>query len=404
MYYLHMTMQGERYERWWSWLEVFWGYTGTLAALVVLTGVLGRGIMQTLGEQTGAPHVLCYAGLFNSAAPEPPRGLGLLGQGMVHGVPHVRLEQHEPGRPHRAVFVDAMGLPQALPGSQVAEQRVRYDARGHVLQRSNFDAAGQPVADVSGVAVREFRYDKEGRLVHSICRGVDGKPVVPRLMSAAQRRTSYDAQGRPLVEHYLDEFGKPTMNYQGEETVTYQYDDVRQTVTRSNTVQGNPMENRHGYAKELVSTHDEGREKRKIWLDSVNKPVLNTSVGAVGRVQQSRPNARVERNLLLVPAAAVTHMPVEHLVRYTANGQLEWECYNAENGLPRNHPVHGYAERVCEYNPDGTCCYEYFWDDDGRPAACYEKRYVEGANGQRYCLSLFADSSSSISPVEHTKS
>ena len=85
------------------------------------------------------------------------------------------------------------------------------------------------------------------------------------------------------------------------------------------------------------------------------------------------------------------------MMRCNAAGRPEWECYAGADGMPVNHPVHGYAERVCEYGADGKLEREYFWDASGHPAAVCETRHVPAASGD-YALNLHADGSTSVLP------
>lgn len=374
-----------------------WVYTGTLSAMALMLGTLGMGFFYA--GDAAAGRVQCYAGVFNSAAAEAPQGLAPLGEAGEDtlSLPHVRMEYDPIGRMNRMVYVDAAGHPDALPGSRVAEQRVEYDAAGRVVAKRNFDAEGAPVADASGVAVREYARDAAGRVLRTVFRNAAGQAVVPRMPGYAVCESEYDTAGRVLALRYQDAAGKPICNAEGEETVLFTYDDEQGTTLRRNMVGGVLADNRHGIAQERSVRAEGGRLLHRMWLNAAGRSVPHPALGAAAVNEE---HAEEQERLQLCDSeggAGTPRICVERLRRYDADGRTQWECYAAADGLPTNHPRRGYAERCCEYAADGSLRCERFWDAEGNPCPCYEKRHAHNAAGA-FELALFTDGSTRVQP------
>lgn len=379
--------------------EYAWGYMGTLAALGLLLGVLGMGIFHSYTRDAPAKEVRCFTGLFNTAAPEAPRGIGQLPyQGADIPGPHIRFEYGEGGRMERLVHVDARGNIAPMPGSRVAEQKVEYDAAGRVVARRNYDAMGIPAADASGVSVREFEYDDAGQLVRNTLLNEQGRKIVPRMPGYAEMRLSWDAAGRPLSIRYMDGEGRPVTNARGENHIQYSYDDERHEVIRSNFIGDVLADNALGYATECRRSTADGSATHTSWKNAAGAPVRHPSLGAASLLAEQTRTDHLKRERLCSEKGIMrdsARVCAEHLVRTDGQGLVEWECFNAADGLPCQNEALGYAERVCEYAPDGTLQREYFWDAGGNPSSCYEKRYAV-SNGTRHVLSLHADGSTEL--------
>jgi len=374
--------------------EYLWGYMGTLAAMGMLLGVSAMGLRHIWGER--GPEYRCFSGLFNSARAEVPLGLGELpkgGAGLVG--PHLRFEYGEGGRLERLVHIGKDGVRCPMPGSRVTEQRLEYDGNGRITSKRNLSADGQPVADGSGVAVRQYHYDDAGRLERTVFRDEAGRMIVPRMPGYASERISYDDAGRPRRMEYRDGEDEPVVNARGESCVEYTYDDLRHSSVRTNLVDGVPRENRHGIASERRQMTADGQALRISWYDASGSPVVNPEVGASSVLQERGAEGTLVRNRFCGENGMMRgdgRTCSEHLVRHTPGGNLEWECFNAADGMPCLNESRGYAERVCEYRDDGSLEREYFWDAEGNPTPCYEKRYAHDASG-RHVLSLHTDGS-----------
>lgn len=386
-----------------AYLGHVWGYSGTLAVLSLLLGVLGMGIYHIFffdSAPEAASRSLFFRGLFNTAEPQAPEGIGLLplGEESMKGADYIRLDYSPQGRCVRAVHVGAAGVPVPMPGSRVAEQRICYDATGRVSSKSNFDARGAAVEDASGVAVREYEYDHAGRLVRRSLKNARGQLVVPRMPGYAEQRIRYDAAGRPLSITHWDGKGKPITNIDGESEVRFSYDAAGLRQQRVNYVDGMPRNNAYGIAVEKKTRTVDALSGHTDWLDEKSQPVANPDTGAYAVLEYKTPSTRARR--VRMCAADGTAMQSaracsEHVLRTDAAGRVEWECYQGADGMPCNNAALGFAERVCEYSPDGALLREYFWDAMGNPASCYEKRHI-AKGGAHYVLSLHADGSTSI--------
>lgn len=385
----------------WRWLERIWGYSGTLAVVAVLGGTLGRGVMQVFHLGTLPAEVVCCAGMTNPAEPLPPQPIGVLGKGIAPAVSHVQMLKNSAGKVVEARFVDGEGKLCELPGSRVARQTVEYDDSGRVVRRVNLDAAGKPAADAAGVAVREFAYDGRGNLVRSAYRDSRGMPVIAHPPAIAEQRSIYDAQNRPLVVRNLGENGLSKPNSRGEETVVYDYDDETGMEIRRNHIHDLPANNDAGVAEQRITRDAAGREIRREWMDAAGNPVAFD--GAVCEVREYPPDSRMMRYLRMDAAGNPVQTAgqwSEYLVRLTDRGLPEWECYAGADGLPRDNPAAGYAEKVSLYAANGDKNYEYFWRADGTHADCCEKRYADSPDGLPYCLKLWADGSSEVAPSD----
>lgn len=384
--------------------EYVWSWLGSAAAVALMLGVLAMGVHHVSSPNADdVPRLRCYAGVRNAAGAEPPQGITPLGAVLADALPlpHVRVEYDTEGRVCRVLHLDAAGRVSRFPGSRVAEQRVEYDAAGRLVRKSNFNRDGQAVADASGVARREFSYDAAGRLVRTAFFNASGKEVVPRMPGYAEQRIEYDEQGRPLCIRHLDAKGHPLPNAEGEETVEYVYDDELGLAERRNVVAGQLADNACGFAVERTERTRDGRMTRRVWLNAGGEAVTNPAVGAVALLEERTASPGVQRTRFCGADGVMQHAvrpAAERLQRCDAAGHPEWECFNAADGLPAEHPAYGYAERVCEYSPAGHLLREYFWDAAGNPTSCYRKDYTITEEGE-YVLSLYTDGSSEVVPM-----
>lgn len=377
--------------------EYVWGYLGTLSAMGLLLGVLGMGIYHAGHTEDSHVIVRSYTGMYNCSGAEPPVGLGLLPDGDNKGrTEHLCFEFSGSGRRlERIRHYNVNGELSAMPGSRVAEQRLSYDEAGRLVKKANFGALGEAVADGSGVSVREFMYDGQGRLVGRVFRDACGRKIVPRMPGFAEERISYDDKGRLKSILYLDGNGMAVTNARGESLVTFTYNDEQNEVIRSNQVKGRPADNVDGVASECVRKTKDGLITHTSWQNAAGNRVSRGGGELISLLEEYQP-AEMLRRLRRCGKDGVMmgngRVWAEHLVRTTPRGNVEWECFNAADGLPCLNHALGYAERVCEYDAEGNLQNEFFWDEQGNPSPCYEKRHVgEGEN--HHVLSLHTDGS-----------
>lgn len=378
--------------------ETLWNYLGSLSAVSLFAAVLGLGIFHAVVKDA-EPRVRCFAGVCNRSGAVPPEGLVPLGLGDAEGVPHVRLEYGPDGLLRRMRYVNEAGYAAPLPGSLVAEQRLSYSAGEdpRLVSKENFGVTGRVVEDAQGVAVSVFEYDSAGRLVRSLFLDDARRPVRPQFPGYAEFRAEYDALGRPLVLRYIGVDGKEVRNAAGEQRVCFEYGEDG-SVTRRNWVDGRLTANAQGVAVEVLRPCEGGTCRS--WYDAEEKPVVNEQVGAAAMRHELVPAAGVVRRQFLDVAGqpcAAQRCCAEHMSRCNHAGHPVWECFAAADGMPVNHPVHGYAERVCEYGADGELQREYFWDARGNPATVCETRHVPTSAGH-YALSLHADGCTEVQP------
>ncbi len=378
--------------------EVAWQYMSSLAAVCLFLAVLGLGMYHAVVKEP-RPVYYCYAGVVNPAGAEPPRGITLLGRECFPDFPHARLEYDPQGRISRMCYVREDGNISPFPGSRVAQQVLSYSDDGHLIRKENRNAAGGLVDDAQGVAVRAFVYDSGGRMVRTEFLNSRGKLVTPRFPGFAVCLVRYDDAGRPLEIRYQDADGKLVPNAQGEELVLYEYGD-NGVVTRKNMVDGVLRNNCHGVASEKLERLPEGNGSRRMWHDETGAPALHPSIGAAMLQHEPCVAAGLQRRRFLGADGQPCHQAracAEHLVRSNSAGKTEWECFGAADGMPVNHPVLGYAERVCEYAADGALIREWFWDAEGLPAQVSERRHIDTGAGL-YTLSLQSDGATVVQP------
>ena len=379
-------------------LEYSWGYMGTLAAMGLLIGVLGMGLYHSFTKDAEYQAMRCFSGVFNSADATPPQGLDELPPNPP-AVPHLRFEYGPGGRLTRLVHISAEGRTTPMPGSEVAEQRLSYDAAGRLTAKRNYTATGAPATDAAGVHARLFDYDAEGRLTRTEFRDRSGHAIVPRMPGFAVEQIHYDAQGRPTSIDYLDGKGAPITNSRGERRIVFDYDEAHHASTRTNYIGGAPAENILGIAQERHTQAAEGHSELTTWHDAAGHRVRHPSTGAAALLAETSRDGTLRRERLCDAGGALCHArtpAAERIVRTTPDGQVEWECYNAADGLPCLNEALGYAERVCEYGADGALTREYFWDARGNPCPRYEKRYTRAAEDGQHVLSLLADGSTEL--------
>lgn len=385
---------------WWHRLIAYiWRYMGTLSALALLLGVMGMGAYHVFTSDTGRASVRYFCGVCNTAAPAAPTGVGeIFGSAEGVTVPHIRFEYGADGRLARLVHHGEAGDVCPMPGSKVAEQRLVYNKSGRVVARLNYDERGLPVADSAGIAIREFEYDSAGRLTARMFRNAEGKKIVPVMPGFAEERIRYDEQGRPICIEYLDGEGRLLVNAAGESRVTFTYDEAARESMRTNHVNDKVAENADGVAMERVRHTADGLTSHTTWLDSAGTPVAHADFDSSSMLVEDKPGEKLHRTRYCGNDGLMRNSSrvwAEHLVRSNPQGSVEWECFNAADGLPCVNPRCGYAERLCEYTGAGQLVREFFWDARGNPADCYEKRHTSDGS-THHVISLHRDGSTEL--------
>lgn len=381
-----------------------WTYFGSLPALALMLGVLGMGLYHLLHEEGRSVQREYFAGFVNSADASLPQGIGPLPAGGAALASQLRFDYDEAGKLQRVLHLNAGGFLSVIPGSKVAEQRMIYDDAGHLIEKKNLDVYGLSVPDSAGVATRVFEYDEAGRLTSRSFLNARGDAVVPRMPGFAEERWSYDEQGRPVLIEFLDAEGREIVNAQGEATLRIRYSDDGRCSYRQNEVEGQIRNNVAGYAIEKQCLSNDGATHRTEWLDEAGNLSINRHLGLAAMqrdgTQMGRSNKAGsrhectqylnEKGLPLSPKRSIA----EHLLRLNEAGQIEWECFNASDGMPCHHDLLGYAERVCEYGPHHQLEREYMWDECGLAAPCYQRNYTPVGTGVQV-TTLCNDGSSS---------
>lgn len=390
-------------------LEDAWVYLGSLAAMSLLVGVLGMGIYHMMTWREDRGHVEYFLGAVNTPDESLPVGLTRLPERVADDgeLSHIRFEYADDGKLKRLVHVDGSGEVCAMPGSHVAEQRIRYDENGRVACKANYDASGEAAPDAAGIASRHFFYDDRGNCVRTELRDAQGALVCAPLPGYAVVTTRYDERNRPLLTEYWNADLQATVNAVGESRVVYLYDDAAHEMQRRNYVGESLASNRLGYAVEKHTLSDGGRTLSVEWLDAAFQPALNSWAGATAVCSQQAVNGAVTTEFYYSGDDAVQRFKpgcASHLIHRDSEGRPEWESYRNEEGAPQMNAALGYAERHCRYRADGGLASEAFIDADGLPAACAERRYPELRSGEMpHVLSLHRDGRTELRPLEQPR-
>ncbi len=135
------------------------------------------------------------------------------------------------------------GTPASVDGHHLL--RMKYDARGNMIEQAYFDTAGKPCRHTDGNHALRFTYDERDRVARLDYLGTNGKPVAWRGQMASSLR-SYDARDNLTELRFLGVSGKPTLvNGVHKRTTRYDPQDRPLVVTRHG-VDGRPFaETRH---------------------------------------------------------------------------------------------------------------------------------------------------------------
>ncbi len=377
--------------------RALWNYSGTLAALALLIGVLAMMLLHMSSDRGRAEEFLYYRGLVDEPDQKMPVGIGHIHKREEANLgDHVRFE-YSGGKLRRVVCADAQGVPLAVDSCGVAIQKLVYDEAGRLVRKENLDAADRLCNDCSGVAMREFQYDADGRLIGMKILNVRGELVAPPNLGYAEVRYSYD-RGRLATTLFLNAKGLPGVNRLGQEELRCMYDEAGQLVAVKNYVAGHPANNVYGYAEKKLAYNERGYVASISFEDAEGRPALsrNPDEGCMvlGRSYDDAGRCVSERfynekgELCVSPVRNYA----ERVREYDAPGNLLSERYLNADGELAVCPQAGYAERVCRYDEGSRLVGEVFRDALGRPGkpegspaarACLAKRYVYDASGTR---------------------
>lgn len=388
--------------------RALWNYSGTLASLALLIGVLAMMLLHMNSDRGRAEEFLYYRGVVDEPGHQLPVGLGHIPKQEEASLgEHVRFE-YSGGKLRRVVCADAQGVPMAVDSCGVAIQKMVYDEAGRVVRKENLDAADHLCNDCSGVAVREFQYDEAGRLVGMKVENVRGELVAPANLGYAEVRYVYDG-GRLATTLFLNAKGKPGVNRLGQEELRYIYDEAGQLVAVKNYVAGHPANNVYGYAEKKMAYNERGLVSAISFEDAEGKPTLsrNPDEGCMMLSRTYDDAGRCVSERFYNEKGELSLSPVRNYAEcareYDEAGNMLSERYLDDRGDLSVCPQVGYAERVCRYDDGNRVVGEVFRDALGRPGkpegnpaarACLQKRYVyDGSGTRRRVVSVNGDGS-----------
>jgi hypothetical protein len=114
----------------------------------------------------------------------------------------------EPVRSRNAYEISKDGSLALQQGSCAAFTTYDYAPEGYVERVHYRDQAGNPTPVKSGAFIRQFKYDRQGRVIESTSLWKDGRPMNDQDGSAGER-SSYDESGNLVALESLDAAGKP---------------------------------------------------------------------------------------------------------------------------------------------------------------------------------------------------
>ncbi len=390
-------------------LRVIWNYSGTLAALSLLVGVLAMGFVHMGRGVERDPNVLFFRGIRNTVGASAPEGLGELSADQVASTPQYVKFEYDGPRLERVVAMDHEGGKAAPAGTLVAEQRLKYD-NGRLVRKENYDVQGQLCADSSGVAVRAFEYDDRGRLKKISFLNAAEKPVAPGMPGYAVEKRAYDDEGRLDSRAFFDASGKPCLNRAGEQVLRFRYNALGKAAGRGNYIDGELADDAYGVAEERRSYDEKGRLARVDYYDASSKPVVSRRPGegyaSSVRRYDSRGNCSAVRYFDAAGRLSAENAMkyAERIRSYDGRGNPVYESYLADENRLCVPPSVGYAERMCNYDHADRLRREYYWDAEGRPGCmprsagdipCYERRF-DYKGDKSSIVTLYTDGSTCL--------
>lgn len=215
-------------------------------------------------------------------------------------------ELDEWGQVVEVVYADWRGK-SAVNADGVAAARRRYDATGHLLSETNFDASLAPTTSKEGVHEIRYEVDAWGEMIEKSYFGTDGAPVLntrTRIHATRYQRDAfhnsiewayYGVNGEPVVCPIDDiavgrfgrnEFGSEvSLDYYGpsgeRRKSAYGYATRREKLDATEAtiewshfdLTGAPTSRNFGHSVLLTTRDARGNETRDAYLDTSRKPV-----------------------------------------------------------------------------------------------------------------------------------
>ena len=163
----------------------------------------------------------------------------------------------------------------------VAIIRRKYDARGNQIEQAVFDAANHPVAEKStGLHMRRYKLDGQGRTIETRWFGVDDKPALGP-DGYAIVRSKYNDTGELAESAVFDAADHPSIAHSSEASIKRLiYNDRQQNIeSRWFGVDGSPCKMNNGWAITRRTFDEAGNATQFACFDEHDSPATERGVG-----------------------------------------------------------------------------------------------------------------------------
>ena len=264
----------------------------------------------------------------------------------------------------------------------VALFRATRDARGFIVEEANFDIDGKPILDATGKHLYRHERDALGRVIAERYFDLDGDRAASPQGCSGERR-EYDENGLLSRITCIDDADKPRGRSNGVATRELMYDARGCNIgVRFFEKSGKPTMDPDGVAGEdlVVTTHC--TPTRRTCVDLNGDP----HACGPGRPAQLRMTLDARGNAVSVKHYNEAEMPAldeefdafELRFKYDDGGNVtSLACFNFI-GLPSDCDGTGFHEKRTAWDENGRRTVESFVGRDGRPA------YNLGASSRRY--------------------
>jgi hypothetical protein len=241
--------------------------------------------------------------------------------------------------------------------------RYKFDAKGHELEASYFDAERRPVMSPYGASMRT-QYDERDHIAEFMFLDTAGKPFVRPDRGMACVRVTRDERGNVIEASSLGANLEPVIRLDGYSFMRQVYDDVGNVIERRLfDTRKNPTRDENGVALYRRGFDRFGRQIEETYFDERERPTLHkkgyygyrSTFDNRGREEEVR-YLDADKRPWRVPALGFAGMRY----RYNRNGQIEQqEFLDAIGGL---------ARREYRYDDYGNELERRYFSADGAPA------------------------------------
>jgi YD repeat-containing protein len=231
------------------------------------------------------------------------------------------------------------------------ETRTVYDVQGRVMERGNYDDAGNLLNNNDGIALIRTTYtytvNPDSTLVIESYFDASGLATEEKSSGVHQRQRTFDARGLLLDEAYFDATGAPTVTTDdGVHERRYTYDDGGNELSESYFDADGKPTNQKGpdYAKVVYKYDDKNRVIEKAYFGDDGTPQVLHSLGAAVIRQEYDAQGNLVRRLFLDGQGH----PSPHVqygapaIRIKVEGDTTVITLRDGDDKPMKNPVSGY--------------------------------------------------------------